>query len=155
MALTDTAILQAKSKEKTYKLGDFDGLYLTIYTTGTKTWRVKTYVNGIEKHVTLGTYPEISLKIARQRTQEIRSLAQQGIDPAAAKQAEKIAFRLQQADTFESIANQWFESWAKTVEESTRSQTRAILDNHLLPKTGSRKIASIEPLELLEVPRKI
>ena len=155
MALTDTAIRQAKPKAKIWKMYDVDGLYLTVYQTGTKTWRVKTYLAGVEKHVTLGTYPELSLAVARHRTHEIRSQAQQGVDPAAAKQEEKIALRQQLAGTFESIANQWFDSWSKTVEESTHNQTRAILENHLFPKIGARKVGAIEPLELLEALKKI
>lgn len=61
MALTDTAIRNAKAREKAYKLSDSGGLYLLVTPAGGKLWRQKFRVDGREKKLAIGTYPEISL----------------------------------------------------------------------------------------------
>lgn len=61
MALTDTAIRNAKGREKEYKLADAGGLYLLITPAGGKLWRLKYRVEGREKKLSIGSYPEISL----------------------------------------------------------------------------------------------
>jgi hypothetical protein len=61
MALTDTSIRNAKSKEKPYKLGDSGGLFLLVQPTGGKLWRLKYRVDGKEKKFGIGTYPDTGL----------------------------------------------------------------------------------------------
>ncbi|WP_288128815.1 Arm DNA-binding domain-containing protein, partial [Thiomonas sp.] len=41
MPLTDTAIRNAKSAERQYKLGDEKGLFLLIHPNGSKYWRLR------------------------------------------------------------------------------------------------------------------
>lgn len=64
-ALTDTAIRGVKPASKPQKLFDGNGLFLFIAPSGAKSWRVK-YFQGREKLLTLGTYPQLSLKEARE-----------------------------------------------------------------------------------------
>src|SRR5437763_838808 len=61
MALSDTAIRNAKPKAKPWKLADAKGLYLLITPGGSKLWRVKYRFLGKEKKLSFGAYPEISL----------------------------------------------------------------------------------------------
>ena len=61
MALTDTAIRNARPKEKPYKVADSQGLYLLVNPRGSKLWRVKYRMNGVERKLALGSYPEITL----------------------------------------------------------------------------------------------
>ena len=61
MALTDVAIKNAKSHEKPYKMGDAGGLFLLVQPSGGKLWRLKYRVDGREKNLAIGSYPEISL----------------------------------------------------------------------------------------------
>lgn len=63
--LTDTAIRKAKPKEKPYKVSDSQGLYLLVNPRGSKLWRVKYRMNGVERKLALGSYPEITLAEAR------------------------------------------------------------------------------------------
>ncbi|MDP0561321.1 MAG: Arm DNA-binding domain-containing protein [Candidatus Endonucleobacter sp. (ex Gigantidas childressi)] len=63
--LTDTKIRTAKSKGKTYRLADFEGLYLEVSPTGGKYWRLKYLFNKKEKRLAIGVYPRVSLKEAR------------------------------------------------------------------------------------------
>jgi Arm DNA-binding domain len=65
MALTDTAIRNAKPKEKPYKVTDAQGLYLLVNPRGSKLWRVKYRLNGVERKLALGSYLEITLAEAR------------------------------------------------------------------------------------------
>ena len=65
MPLTNTAIKNAKSREKAYRLFDERGLYIEISAQGGKWWRLKYSFEGREKRLSLGTYPDIGLKMAR------------------------------------------------------------------------------------------
>lgn len=65
MALTDTAISNAKTSDKAYKLYDDKGLFLQVTPTGGKWWRFKYRINDKEKLFSFGTYPEIKLAGAR------------------------------------------------------------------------------------------
>ena len=67
MALTDAAVKGAKPQEKSAKLFDGGGLFLLVTPKGGKWWRLKFRVNGKEKGLSLGTYPDVSLKEARDR----------------------------------------------------------------------------------------
>lgn len=82
MALNDTKIRTAKPMAKPYKLADEKGLFLLVQPSGGKLWRVKFRVDGrddagnqkrIEKKLGLGTYPEVSLKQARDLRDEARA----------------------------------------------------------------------------------
>ena len=80
--LTDTAIRNAKPGEKPVKLFDERGLYLEISPTGGKWWRLKYRFDGKEKRLSLGVYPDVSLKDARDRRDAARKLVADGIDPS-------------------------------------------------------------------------
>jgi len=82
MALTDAAIKTAKSRDKAYKLADSGGLYIEIAPSGGKWWRYKYRFEGKEQRISLGTYPDISLKEARDRHAEERKKLSNGINPS-------------------------------------------------------------------------
>ena len=82
MKLTDTAIRNAKSGEKPVRLFDERGLYLEISPRGGKWWRLKYRFAGKEKRLSLGVYPDVSLKDARDRRDASRKLLVDGIDPS-------------------------------------------------------------------------
>tara|TARA_R110000772_G_scaffold184612_1_gene295595 strand:- start:10 stop:240 length:231 start_codon:yes stop_codon:yes gene_type:complete len=68
MPLTDTAVKQAKPKEKTYRLSDEKGMYLEVTPKGQKYWRMKYRIGKQEKRLSIGVYPTVSLKKARGST---------------------------------------------------------------------------------------
>lgn len=100
MALTDTAIRNAKARDKDYKLADSGGLYLLITPAGGKLWRLKFRVDGKERKLALGRYPEISLAKARKQRDAARSQVAQGADPAWDKQRRKVQAKLSAENTF-------------------------------------------------------
>ncbi|WP_287212106.1 Arm DNA-binding domain-containing protein [Sphingobium sp.] len=65
MVLTDTAIRNAKPADKPYKVTDSQGLYLLVNPRGSKLWRIKYRIDGVERKLSLGAYPEITLAEAR------------------------------------------------------------------------------------------
>jgi len=74
MALTNTLIRNTKPTNKTKRLFDGGGMYLEVAPSGGKWWRLKYRFKGKEKRISLGVYPDISLKEARERREEYRKL---------------------------------------------------------------------------------
>jgi hypothetical protein len=89
LPLTDTAIKNAKPQKKAKRHFDGGGLYLEVSPQGGKWWRLKYRFEGKEKRLSLGVYPEVSLKEARSRRDESRKMLTTGIDPAANRKAIK------------------------------------------------------------------
>ncbi|WQG58372.1 Arm DNA-binding domain-containing protein [Pseudomonas sp. RTB3] len=89
MALTDTAIKQAKPASKPYTLTDGDGLSLQVPTTGSKRWHFRFYWHDKQLRISLGIYPDVSLKEARQRREAARALVANNIDPRSHRRAER------------------------------------------------------------------
>lgn len=72
MALTDTAIREAKPTRKAQRVFDGGGLYLEISPAGGRWWRLKYRYDGKEKRLSLGVYPDVTLTGARLRRDEAR-----------------------------------------------------------------------------------
>jgi integrase len=108
--LSDVKIRAAKcpSDRKQRKLFDGDGLYLLIRPTGAKCWRLKYVFAGVERLLSLGQYPDVSLKRAREKRHEARALLDRGIDPCAHRDAARAAAKQAVVDTFGAVAEEWF-----------------------------------------------
>lgn len=89
--LTDTVVRNAKPKAKAFKFFDGGGLHMEVTPSGGRWWRLKYRYEGKEKRLSLGTYPEVSLKLARERRDEARKLLAKGIDPSENRKATKAA----------------------------------------------------------------
>ena len=111
MALTDTEIRRSKPVDAPYKLSDAHGLYLLVKPNGGRLWRWKYRVEGKEKLMALGTYPELSLADARERHAKARKQLANGIDPMAERMADKTAVMVAIEHTFEKIAELWLTHW--------------------------------------------
>ena len=155
MALTDTTVRLAKAGGSDRKLADGKGLYLLVTATGSKLWRLKYRIDGKEKKLALGSYPEVGLKQARARRDAARQSAQAGNDPSIAKREDRIAKRIAAANTFAGIADEYI---AKLEAEGkapvTIAKTRWLLTK-MSPALGTRPIAEISPHELLAVLKKV
>jgi integrase len=149
--LTDAKIRTAKPAEKPYKLADERGLYLLVNPGGGRLWRLKYRVDGKEKLLSLGGYPDLSLKAARERRDEARAQLAKGIDPSAAKQAAKIAG----ADTFEAVAREWLEKHTPNWAPSHAGKILRRFELYVFPWLGSRPVADIAAPELLAALRRI
>lgn len=154
MALTDTAIRNATAGPKDRKLADEKGLYLLVTAGGSKLWRLKFRIDGKEKKLALGSYPDVSLKDARSARDLARKSMQAGVDPTAAKREERAAKRNAAGNTFGGIAGEYI---AKLEAEGKADVTIAKaywLLSKLSPALGKRPISEITPAELLAVLRK-
>jgi len=157
MALTDAKIKAAKLEngKKVQKLADSGGLYLLINKSG-KYWRLKYRYGGKEKTLSIGTYPEIKLKKAREARDSAKKLLKKHIDPNQAKQnAKQKQFEKAKADTFESVAMEWLEKHKVKWVESTYKGHQVRLAKHILPWLGSLPIQDIKPFDVLSVCLKI
>ena len=155
MALTDTALRSSKPRETLYKLSDGRGLQCHVTTQGSKLWRWAYRFDGKQKIMALGSYPDVSLAQARDRSDQARKLLANGIDPMAQRKATKIARRLAVEDTFAAIAKKWWESWKAARSESHTVYVWRRLEADVFPAIGSRPIADIEVPELVLMMKKI
>ncbi len=155
MPLSDAAIRSAKPREKEWKLADEKGLYLLVTPKGSKRWNLKFRFAGKEKKLSLGLYPEVSLKEARRLRDEARSALAAGTDPARKKQEEKAAAKLGAENSFEAIAEEFLEKRKKEgLAEATLSKNHWFL-NQLRPTLGKLPIGDITPREILQALKKV
>lgn len=158
MALTDVAVRKAKANDKAIKLADGGGMFLLVTPTGGKLWRLKFRIDGREKLLALGTYPEIGLGEARRRREEARELIALGKDPSREKQREKVRSRIMAADTFKAICDEYCakrrrdgqKGWAPAT--ATRSEYLLSL---VCGSIGKLPIGEIEPADVLAAIRRI
>ncbi|UJB70330.1 integrase arm-type DNA-binding domain-containing protein [Acaryochloris sp. 'Moss Beach'] len=107
--LTDIKIRKAKPTEKNYKIWDGDrGLFLLVKKNGSKIWHHKFWFGGKEKLLSLGKYPEVGLKDAREKHREERKLLASGINPSTHRKAKKEVIRVKNENSFELVAREWF-----------------------------------------------
>jgi len=172
MPLTVLAANQAKPKPNAYKLFDGGGLFLLINRTGSKHWKLAYRFQGVEKKLSLGTYPRMGLAEARAAREAAKRQIEAGIDPSAAKRAARQLFKQPKPETsFEKIAREWH-AWytnGKKLDETYARRIIRFLEADIFPATvttgdgkmevfGQMDIAAIEPIEpamLLAVIRKI
>lgn len=143
MALTDVAIKNAKPRAKPYKLGDAGGLFLLIQPSGGKLWRLKYRVDGREKKLAIGTYPEVSLAEARKRRDDARELLAGGKDPSLEKQRDKFRSRLQADNTFTAIAREFCDKRKRDGDKAWSKSSISRLCGALLLMTAWWTISSL------------
>ncbi|EJX0402244.1 integrase arm-type DNA-binding domain-containing protein [Salmonella enterica] len=152
MALTDTAIRKAKPTEKPFKLADSSGLYLLIKPNGSKLWYMKYRIDGKEKKLAFGPYPDISLFRARQLRDAARAKVREGVDPSADK---KIAQQKKKnGHTFRQIAMNWHGEHRRWSEHYANTIQRR-LEMYVFPDIGDSLIDQITTETLLFTLRKV
>lgn len=155
MPLSDITIRNTKPGPKPAKLFDERGLFLLVTPTGGKWWRLKYRFEGKEKLLSLGTYPDVGLKDARERRDSARKQLADGIDPSHSRKAQK-SLRLEQvANSFEAVSREWYEKYSSSWVEAHGSRIIRRLERDIFPHVGSRPIGDITPPELLQVIRRI
>lgn len=162
--LTEVALKNLKPKEKSYKMADSGGLYIEVTPAGGKSWKLKYRYLGKEKKLTIGAYPIVGLKMAREKALEAKELLAQGIDPSAAKkevkahsieQANKQHETEKQALNFETLFYQWYDTRTHEWGDSHAKKVMERVRNHLLPYIGSTPIAEITPLTMIETLKRL
>jgi integrase len=154
MPLSDTAIRNAKPQAKPIKLTDGGGLFLIVAPAGGKWWRYSYRFDGKQKTLSLGTYPDISLKDAREKHAEARKLLAQGIDPGEYRKAAKATRASNVANSLEAVAREWFAKHRHTWADSHAEKIISRLEKDVFPWLGNKPIAEIKAPELLAVMRR-
>jgi hypothetical protein len=149
--LSESRIRTAKPAAKPYKLFDERGLFLLVTPAGGRLWRLRYRLGGLEKLLTLGAYPDVPLKRARERRDDARKLVADGIDPSARRQAERSAA----ANTFVAVADEWLMIKKRSLAPGTWQRDHDQLHKWVVPYLGNRPIAAIEAPDLLDVLRRI
>jgi len=155
MHLTDTAIRKAKPGDKPFKLFDERGLFLLVTPSGGKWWRFKYRFDNKEKLLSLGVYPDVGLKDARERRDEARRLLANGTDPNEHRKARKAAKDDQAANSFEVVAREWFAKHSPNWAANHANRIIRRLERDIFPWIGGKPIADITPPQLLGVVRRI
>ena len=152
--VTDITVKNAKPKDRPYKMPIGDGLVLEVRPNGGKWWRLRYYFESREKMLSLGVYPAVTLKDARQRRDDARKLLANGVDPSQARKAGK-ALVAQEVESFEIIAREWHERHKATWTESTAKTNIFRLERDIFPHLGNRPIKDITAPEILAALRRV
>lgn len=137
------------------KLHDGGGLYLWVYQDGSKFWRLRYWIDGKEKSLSFGAFPDIPLKEARARRDAERRKIEQNLDPSVEKKAAKIKSKQAATSSFEAVALEWYNKRAHTWVEHHARDVKRRLESNIFPEIGRRPIAEVEAPELLAAVQKI
>jgi hypothetical protein len=140
LALTEVQIKQALPREKRYMIRDDRGLYLEVMPGGSKFWRLRYWEEEKEHKISLGEYPLISLRQAREERDKIRVDRLRGVSPRAPKE-NKV--------TFEAAALEWHEKQIRPRAKPYAEKVLSILQRLVLPSIGNRDIRELTAPELL------
>jgi len=158
VALTELSIRNAKAMGKPTRLSDERGLYLEISTKGGKWWRLRYSFKNKPCLISLGTYPDVSLKEARQRRDIARRMIANGVNPSEARKeqkAESVAQIIEQSTTFESVARDWHEKQIKVWSAGHADRIIGRMENHLFPIIGSTPLTHLRAPDILPLLREI
>lgn len=154
--LTDPKCKNATSEGKAIrKLADGGGLYLWVYADGRKYWRLRYWLGGKEKSLSLGVYPDVGLKAARTKREAERKHLDNRLDPSAERKADKLRTRAALENSFEAVATEWSGKQSHTWVATHALDVKRRLEKNIYPFLGRRPIAAIDAPELLAAVRKI
>jgi hypothetical protein len=165
---SDQTIRTVKAGDPRKRINDGDGLYLLLFVNGgAHGWRFAYSLNGRRNNLSLGTYPDVGLALARKLADEARNLVSHGIDPSDARKAGKTQAEekreddrladagMPAANSFEAVAREWHETRRSEWADSYADKVLARQVADVFPQIGRRPIAEITAPELLDVLRKI
>lgn len=155
MSLSDSAIRNAKPTNKAFKMFDQQGLFIQITPSGGKWWRFKFRFNGKENLLSLGTYPEVSLKTARQKRDDARRLLAEGVNPSEQRKAHKASKRNNALHSFENIAREWLASHMRNKAETHKNKVQRRLEIYIFPLIGNKPINELTAPEILDAVKRI
>lgn len=155
MKLTDIAVKTAKPADRPYKVFDGRGLYMLVNPDGSRWWRFKYRFGGKERLLAFGTYPAVKLKEARRRCDHAHAQLRDGIDPSAARRAEKTARIDRESGSFELVAREWHAKQSERWEDRGGQRILRRLEIYVFPRIGARPIRDLNSADLLDVLRRI
>ena len=139
--------------KKRERITDAIGLYLEVSPAGLKRWFWKTYADGKESRLALGSYPAVTLKAARKAREAAKLEKSKGLDPVQARKVAKLRALTPAADTFQATALEWYAIRLDSWSSYYANREKRNLEKDLFPFLGSRHIGEIEAIELLATVR--
>ncbi len=146
--LTDRAVRAIQPAARPFKITDSQGLYLLVTKSGAKCWRYDYRFLDKRKTLAIGTYPDVSLRQAREARDEAKRKLRNGIDPG-------LKHMPGDNETFQAIALEWHSKNADTWKQTTATQIKKRLERHIFPWIGNYQINEIKAPLLLSVLRRI
>ncbi|MEA5104583.1 integrase domain-containing protein [Pantoea sp. S18] len=150
--LTNNEILKAKPQEKDFTLHDGDGLFLLVKTSGKKLWRFRYQrpKSSSRTNLSLGSYPALTLAVARQMRDQYLTMLAQGIDPQ--KQQEEVSEQRQiELDSiFLVVAGRWFQLKSKSVTEDYAKDIWRSLEKDIFPTIGEIPVQALKARTIVE-----
>jgi integrase len=137
------------------RLADAGGLYLEVSPGGSKRWFWKYRAGGKEFRLALGSYPAVGLTAARRARDAEKLKKADGTDPVQARKVAKLKKANPAGDTFKVVALEWYEKQEPQWSEAHAIRAKRQLERDLFPWLGERRLADIEPFELLATLRKV
>ena len=151
--LTDKDVKNIQPREKMFRLSDVRGLYIEIHQSGGKWWRYRYRFLNKEKSLSLGVYPAVTIRQAREKLSDAKSILAKGINPSEKRKQERSTLIGQSENTFENVAREWLERHSCTANHKKRTLTR--FEQDIFPWLGKRPIAEISASEVLQCLRRI
>jgi integrase len=130
-------------------------MYLLVQPNGGKWWRLKYRIERKEKLISLGVYPAVSLKAARDKRDDARKQLAAGIDPGQHRKAAKSAGADRRANSFEVVAREWFGKFSPGWAKNHADKIIRRLERDVFPWLGNRPVSEVSPADVLEVLRRI
>lgn len=142
--LTNTQIKRLGTKDRKYRVLDQNGLYIEVFPSGKKSWRLRTYgEDDKEKQFTLGHFPEMSLEDAR---------AAQALKLSSGLVTNR--FEEVESSSFSSVAKNWHEAKLYRSLKNAKLEWRRV-ENYLLPAIGNKEISEVTSRDVLQILKKI
>lgn len=142
-------------EKKRARFTDAGGLYLEVSPAGSKRWFWKTYTDGKEGRMALGTYPAMGLSDARKARDAAKLHKSEGRNPVEVRKVQKLRALRPEGDTFKAVALEWYEKQVPQWSPSHADRSLRQLERDLFPWIGARPIADIHAMELLAALQKV
>ena len=151
MQMTDISI-KALTTPGRYTDDQTKGLHLWVKDSGRKYWNLRYTFAGSRKGLGLGAYPEVSLKQARIRAIEQRSLINKSVDPMQVRNTRKTPALVPAGQKFRDFALDYIETMRpKWRNQKHGDQWLATVTNYAFPVLGAMPLAEIDTQHVLDV----
>lgn len=134
---------------------DASGLYLEVSPAGSNRWFWKTYADGKEGRMALGSYPAMGLADARRARDAAKVHKSEGRNPVELRKRQKLRAITSVGDTFKDVAMDWYSKQAPQWSPSHAERSLRQLERDLFPWIGSRSMVEIHAMELLAALQKV
>lgn len=145
MSITDFAAKSAKPQEKSYSIRDSRGLYLRVDPSGAKYWILRYWEEGREYRRSLGPYPVLSVREAREKRDAIQNARARGERPEDRRKV----------PTFQKITEEWLAVRMKDKAAGYMKTVHLRLKKYILPALGSLPVDRITTGDVLRMCRKV